>query len=187
MQSSRDRILDSAYRLFMSRGIAQVGVDAIVADSGCAKASLYNNFSSKEELALAFLERREMVWTRNWLEQEVRKRTSDPEERLLGIFRLFDEWFHRMDFEGCSFINVLLETESHSPVRKAAAKHLENIRAIVREFAVEARLEDASSFAKAWHILMKGSIVAAGEGERDSAKVAMRAARAILQTWPRLK
>lgn len=183
---TRERILASAYRLFMSRGIAHVGVDAIVADSGCAKASLYNYFCSKEELALAFLEQRESLWTRAWLEEEVRRRTADPEGRLIAIFDLFDEWFHKKDFEGCSFISVLLESEYNSPVHRAAAHHLGNIQAIVRGFAMDAGLDDSAGFAQVWHILMKGSIVTAGEGNRDAAKSAQRAGRAILETWPRL-
>ncbi|MBB6469387.1 AcrR family transcriptional regulator [Aminobacter lissarensis] len=185
-RSTRDRILDSAYRLFKSRGIAQVGVDAIVADSGCAKASLYNNFASKEDLAIAFLERREALWTRDWLEKEVRQRTADPRERLLGIFDLFDEWFHRKNFEGCSFINVLLESEFNSPIHRAATRHLDNIQAVIRGFAIDAGLDDSGSFAQAWHILMKGSIVAACEGNRNAAKIAQRTGVALLETWPRL-
>ena len=59
---------------------------------------------------LAFLEQREQLWTYGWVEAEARRRGETPEEQLLAIFDLFDEWFHRDDFEGCSFINVLLET-----------------------------------------------------------------------------
>lgn len=184
--TTRERILASAYRLFKSRGVAQVGVDSIVADSGCAKASLYNNFSSKEELALAFLDQRERIWTQEWLEREVRQRTSDPVHRLLAIFDLFDEWFHTKNFEGCSFINVLLESEFNSPIHRAAARHLENIQAIVRGFAIDAELNDSGSFAQMWHMLMKGSIVSACEGNRKAAQEARRAAAMLVEGWPRL-
>jgi AcrR family transcriptional regulator len=185
--STRDRILASAYRLFRNRGIAQVGVDAIVADSGCAKASLYNNFSSKEQLALEFLAQREAIWTRGWLEEGLRRRSADPEARLLAIFDLFDEWFHKKNFEGCSFINVLLESEFNSPIHRAAARHLDNIRMIVRGVAMDAGLEDPERFSEVWHLLMKGSIVAAGEGKRNAARHAQDAGRVLLETWPRMK
>ena len=62
----RQRILDAAYDLFCANGINQVGIDTILAESGCAKASLYSNFESKVALAVAFLDRRETVWTREW-------------------------------------------------------------------------------------------------------------------------
>lgn len=183
--SARERLLEAAYRLFAAQGVGSVGVDTIVAESGCAKSSLYKNFQSKQELALAFLDRRELVWTRNWLEAEVRRRTEDPEERLLAIFDIFDGWFRTADFEGCSFINVLLESEPLSSVRKASADHLAKIRAIVCEFAEQAGLADAEQFAHAWHMLMKGSIVAAGEGNREAARHAKRAAQLLLAGWER--
>ncbi|GAC1457673.1 MAG: TetR/AcrR family transcriptional regulator [Ktedonobacterales bacterium] len=182
----RQRLLDGAYHLFTTQGVGRVGIDLIVAASGCAKASLYNNFKSKENLVLAFLDRREQLWTRDWLEAEIRRRATDPEARLLAIFDVFDGWFRTASFEGCSFINVLLESNPHSPVRRAATEHLGKIRALVRGFAKQARLANADAFAQAWHMLMKGSIVAAGEGNRRAAREAQRAARLVLQGWPRL-
>ncbi len=182
---ARERLLEAAYRLFATQGVGGVGVDTIVAESGCAKSSLYNNFQSKEDLALAFLDRRELVWTRNWLEAEVRRRTEDPEERLLAIFDVFDGWFRSANFEGCSFVNVLLESELESAVRKSSADHLAKIRTIIRGFAEEAGLADPEEFAQSWHMLMKGSIVAAGEGNREAARHAKRAARLVLNGWER--
>ena len=182
---ARERLLEAAYDLFAAHGIGRVGIDSIVARSGCAKASLYANFGSKVELAVAFLDRREQVWTRDWLEAEVRRRAADPEGRLLAIFDVFDGWFRTPEFEGCSFINVLLESEVGSPVRAAAAIHLAKIRAIVRDLAADAGLRQPEQFAQAWHMLMKGSIVTAGEGHLEAARDARRAAKLILKGWPR--
>jgi len=183
--SARERLVDAAYDLFAAHGIGRVGVDRILAESGCAKASLYYNFDSKNDLAIAFLDRREEVWTRGWLENEVDRRASNPEQRLLAIFDVFNGWFRAEDFEGCSFINVLLEAETDSPLHRAAADHLAKIRAIVRDWADDAGLTDSESFAQAWHMLMKGSIVAAGEGHRDAARDARRAAKLVLDGWAR--
>jgi AcrR family transcriptional regulator len=165
--------------------VGRVGIDTIVAASGCAKASLYNNFVSKDELAIAFLNRRDEIWTVNWLEAEVLRRAAEPEGRLLAIFDAFDDWFRREDFEGCSFINVLLESDVSSPVRKAAAQHLANVRAMVCALAEQAGLAEPESFSQVWHMLMKGSIVAAAEGNRNAAQSAGNAARVILEGWAR--
>ena len=165
----------------------QVGVDKILAKSGCAKASLYSNFKTKVELAIAFLDRREAVWTRGWLESEIKSRATRPEARLLAIFDVFDGWFRKKKFEGCSFINVLLESEVDSPLRRAAAIHLAKIRAMVRSLAEEANLQDPEKFAQAWHMLMKGSIVSAGEGNRNAAREAKCAARLVLSGWKRMR
>src|SRR5260370_12762661 len=128
----RERLLDAAYDLFATNGISQVGIDTILAKSGCAKASLYSNFQSKVDLAVAFLDRREAVWTRGWLEAEIKRRASDPERRLLAIFDVFDGWVRKRTFEGCSFINALLESEADSPGHHAAAGHFWKIWALFR-------------------------------------------------------
>lgn len=179
--NARERILETAYALFSRSGIRAVGVDTVVAESGVAKMTLYRHFPSKDDLVLAFLERREELWTRGWVEAETGRRASSPGERLLAIFDIFDEWFHRDDFEGCSFINVLLEMDDREHViHTAAARHLANIRAFVRGLAKEAGVRDPETFARQWHTLMKGSIVAAGEGDKDAARAAKEVAKLLL-------
>jgi AcrR family transcriptional regulator len=177
---ARQRILDTAYELFSRRGVRSVGVDEVVARAGVAKATLYRHFRTKDELVVAFLVRREQLWTRDFVEAEARRRGSTPEERLLAIFDVFDDWFRRTDFEACSFINVLLELGPEHPAGKACILHLENIRAVVGRLAEEAGLRDVDSFARSWHILMKGSIVSAAEGDRDAAQRAKAMAALLI-------
>ena len=181
---ARARILESAYELFARRGIRAVGVDEIIDTAGVAKATLYRHFPSKDDLVLAFLERRERLWTHGWVESEARRRGETPEEQLLAIFDLFDEWFHRDDFEGCSFINVLLETADRGhPAGRACTLHLANIRTVVGTLAAEAGLREPAEFARSWHILMKGSIVQAAEGDVDAAKRAQAMARLLIEQY----
>ena len=66
-ETGRERILETAYDLFSRQGTRAVGVDTIIAGSGVAKMTLYRNFASKDDLIVAFLERREERWTRAWL------------------------------------------------------------------------------------------------------------------------
>ena len=169
-RDARERILDTAYELFSRRAIHDVGVDEVIERAGVAKATLYRHFPSKDDLVIAFLEAREERWTLAWVEAEARRRGSTPEEQLLAIFELFDEWFHRDDFEACSFINVLLELGPTHRAGQASVRHLASIRSIVGRLAEEAGLRDPASFAHSWHILMKGSIVAAAEGDAEAAK-----------------
>jgi AcrR family transcriptional regulator len=179
----RERIMNAAYDLFSRRGIQAVGVDAVVEQSGVARQTLYRHFGSKQELVLAFLERRDEVWTREWLQASVEARASDPADRMLAIFDVFDEWFRRPDFEGCSFINVLLEYPAQDdPIHCASVMHLAAIRTIVEGYAREAGVKDSEDLARKWHILMKGSIIAAGEGDRDAARRAKQVAAALLPT-----
>jgi AcrR family transcriptional regulator len=168
--SGRERILETAYRLFSRYGTRAVGVDRIIAESGVAKMTLYRNFASKDELILAFLERRRDRWTREWLQATVETRGGTPAECLLAIFDVFGEWFLREDFEGCSFINVMLEVEDREhPVRRASVQQLSEIRDFIIALAQQLGIADTDHFARQWHILMKGCIVAAGEGDAQAA------------------
>lgn len=180
---ARERVLTTAYDLFARRGIRGVGVDTIVDQAGVAKMTLYRHFPSKDDLVLAFLQRREQLWTREWLEAAVKSRAAAPRERLLAIFDVFDEWFQRDDFEGCSFINVLIEmSEPGHPVKEASAAHLANIRVFLSALAADAGAAQPDDFARKWHILMKGSIIAAGEGDRLAARRARAVAGLLLDS-----
>jgi len=171
MAAGRERILDTAYELFSRHGVRAVGVDRIIEEAGTAKMTLYRNFASKDELVVAFLAQREERWTRGWLQAEVERRADDPRARLLAIFDVFGEWFATPEFEGCSFINVMLELDDREePARRASVQHLANIREFLERLAMDAGFADPDGFARQWHILMKGSIVAAAEGDVLAAK-----------------
>jgi AcrR family transcriptional regulator len=184
---ARERVLSTAYGLFSREGVRAVGVDTIIAEAGVAKMTFYRHFPSKNDLVLAFLQRREELWTHDWLEAEVKRRATSPSSQLLAIFDVFDEWFRTPDFEGCSFINVMLETADRSdPVYRAGVAYLAGIRHFLEDLARRARIADPEGFARKWHILMKGSIVAAGEGDRDAARRARDVAALALSSEERL-
>jgi AcrR family transcriptional regulator len=176
----RRRIFDSAYDLFSERGVHAVGIDEVIEKADVAKAALYRHFPSKHALVLAFLQHREQRWTYEWLAADATRRGSTAQDQLLAIFAVFDEWFRRDDFEGCSFINVLLEMGAGHPLDTASAVHLENIRSFLGGLAVEAGIADPDAFARTWHILMKGAIVAAMEGDTEAAQRAKSVARLLL-------
>jgi AcrR family transcriptional regulator len=179
---ARERILTTAYGLFTRRGIRAVGTEEVIARSGVAKATLYRHFPSKNDLVLAVLHRREELWTLGLVEQESRLRGDTPEEQLLAIFDVFHDWFQQHEgFDGCSFISVLLELGAAHPAGQASIQYLDNIRKIVRERAEAAGLVDVDAFARSWHILMKGSIISATEGDLQAAQRAQAMGRALIE------
>jgi AcrR family transcriptional regulator len=152
--------------LFSREGTQRVGIDAVIAQAGAAKMTLYRNFRSKDELILDFLRRREQLWTRDWLQAEAERRGPTPEARLLAIFDVFGEWFQTADFDGCAFLTTMIEVKDlDSPVRQASVEYLAHIREFVMALAAAAGISDVDGFARQWHILMKGSIMAAHEGD----------------------
>lgn len=177
---ARDRILQAAYELFARRRVRDVGINEVIARAQVSKATFYHHFPSKDDLVVAFLALREQRATIEWLQAEVSARGSNPEAQLLAIFDLFDEWFHRADFESCPFIHALLEMGRDHPIGQASIHHLENVRAVLRRLATQAGLREPGEFARAFHILMKGSIVAAVEGDVAAAQPAKAMARTLI-------
>jgi AcrR family transcriptional regulator len=175
------RIMAVAYELFSQRGVRDVGVNELIERSGVAKATFYRHFPSKDSLVLAFLEQRDKQWTVNAIVSEARRRGTTPTEQLLAIFDVFGDWFLREDFEACSFINVLLEMGPAHPLGQASIDYLAKIRGHVQALAEEAGLQRPDEFARSWHILMKGSIISATEGDMQAAKRAQQMAGWLIE------
>jgi AcrR family transcriptional regulator len=180
--SARERILTTAYELFSRRGIRAVGTDEVIERAGVAKATLYRHFATKNDLVLAVLQRREELWTHGLIEDQSRRRGDTPEEQLLAIFDVMHDWFQLRDgYEGCSFINVLLELGADHPAGRASIAHIGHVRDIVRHRALAAGLTDVEGFASSWHILMKGAIILAAVGELDAAQRARKMACTLIE------
>lgn len=178
---SRGRILAVAYELFSRRGVRDVGVNELIERSGVAKATFYRHFPSKDALVLAFLEQRDQLWTVDAIVGQAKLRGTTPTEQLLAIFDVFGDWFLRDDFEACSFINILLEMGPAHPLGLASIDYLARIRGHVQALAEQAGLDRPEDFARSWHILMKGSIVSATEGDTHAAKRAQQMAGWLIE------
>jgi AcrR family transcriptional regulator len=169
-EGARERILDTAYGLFSTRGIRDVGIDEVIERAGVAKATLYRHFPSKDDLVLEFLRRRASLAGTDWMEREVRSRGTTPEEQLLAIFDVYDEWFHQWDYEGCPFIRVMLEMGTTHPLGQASVAHMDDLQALAHQLAEDAGLSDPAGIASSWHLLMRGACVQAVAGDLDAAK-----------------
>src|SRR5690554_4580652 len=177
---ARRRILLTAYDLFSQRGVRNVSVDEIIKTSGVAIATFYRHFSSKNELAAEFLNLRAEVWSTEMVVAESRRSDLEPRARLLAIFDAFDDWFRRDDFEGDSFVNVLIEMGAEHPLGQASIVHLSDVRESVRQMAEEASLRDADDFSRTYQLLMKGAIISAMLGDPQAASRAKRMAGVLI-------
>src|SRR4051794_7316355 len=105
--TARERLLDAAARLFYAEGIAATGINAITAEAGVARMSLYNNFASKEELMLAYIEARHQEWLGLY-----RARASASNDARAGVLAVFDAYIGHAElgyahgFRGCGLLNA---------------------------------------------------------------------------------
>lgn len=178
-----ERILDTAGRLFYTRGFQAVGVDLIVAESGVAKMTLYRHFPSKDDLIVAYLERSDVLFWR-WLKGEVAG-TADPREKLLGAFEALEALAVRPSCVGCPFQATAAEfPDPASAAHRVALTHKEKVRAWFRELAEAAGLAKPAELADQLLLLMDGAWVAARMFGPDSGGSPVRAvtdaARALI-------
>ncbi len=185
-KSGRERVARAAYELFSQAGVRSVGVDAVIERAGTAKMTLYRNFPSKDDLILDFLQRRAESWMRGWLVVEIQRRGETPREQLLATFDVLAEWFTQPDFAGCSFLTTMIEVSDRThPVHQAAITHLANLRHYLAGLADQAGIADADDFARKWHILIKGAILAAQEGDPAAATRARELGELLLDSATR--
>jgi AcrR family transcriptional regulator len=165
----RQRVLAAAYPVIVQHGVKGLGWEDIEAAAGVSRKDVEQEFGSRDEVVRECLDIREREWTLGKIQAGARARGGTPEERLLAIFDVFDEWFHRDDYEACTFINVLVEMGKKHPLGKSSIEHLQTIRGIIATLAREANLRNPEEFALSWHVLMKGSIINATEGDAEAA------------------
>ncbi|MDJ0320762.1 TetR/AcrR family transcriptional regulator [Pseudarthrobacter sp. PS3-L1] len=177
---ARDRIMFAAYELFSTRGIRDVGTNELIERSRVAKATFYRHFPSKDDLVLEFLQLRQTAWTSDQILADASSRGATAEERLLAIFDVLTDWFHRPDFEACPFVSILLEMGAGHPIGIACIGYLSEVRGHVRAMAEEAGLIRPEDFSRSWHILMKGAIVAASEGDLEAASRSQQMGQLLL-------
>jgi AcrR family transcriptional regulator len=169
----KERILQTADRLFYLDGIRAVGVDTIAAEIGISKRTLYNHFPSKDALITAYLERR-----------FVNARPSDksPVEQILGTFDSLERRFSAKDFRGCPFVNAVAELgPKDRAVKKIAVAFKESRRLWFRARLEELGVAGADALATQLQLLVDGSI--ALDLVRDDpgmARAAKEAARVLL-------
>ncbi|MFF2316455.1 TetR/AcrR family transcriptional regulator [Arthrobacter sp. NPDC058097] len=166
--SPPEKILAVAYELFARRGIRDVGVDELIRASGVAKATFYRHFHSKDDVVLAFLEQ----WYRERtaaIEEAIARRGSRGEAAMLTIFDVFDDWFRQGAAQVSSFLHVMMEMGPDHPLGKASIQYLEKTREQIADLAETAGLDNPYDFAWSIHILIKGAIVAAAEGDPRAA------------------
>jgi hypothetical protein len=180
MTDLHQRIIDKAYPLYMQHAVHEITRQQVEAAAVVTAAQFDAEFESMDALAAECLKLREREWTIGIVRAGAEARADEPVGQLLAIFDVFDEWFHRDDYEACTFVNVLLEMGKAHPLGQASAEHLEYIRSLIAEIAEEAGLREPDEFALSFHLLMKGSIINAVEGDGRAALRAKEMARDLI-------
>lgn len=183
--SAEQRLLDAAAGLFYRQGIAASGVDAVAAESGVSKPTLYARFGTKAGLVAAVLGRHHEQ-RRASLEAYLHARSRLPaRERLLSVF----DWVagqHDGDWRrGCPFVNASVELcrPGDTPARAVVQRHKRWFRGVLAGLADQAGAVDPEAVASQLHLLIEGANARMlAEDDRTAIESARRAAATLLAT-----
>jgi AcrR family transcriptional regulator len=169
----KQRILETADRLFYLQGIRAVGVDTIAAEIGISKRTLYNHFPSKDELIAAYLARRS---------GPIPASDKSPLEQILRTFDSLERRFAGKDYRGCPFVNAVAELgAADQPVRKIAIAFKDSRRAWFRDLLKQLGAADADGLATQLQLLVDGAIALdLVRNDPSMARAAKQAARVLL-------
>ncbi len=158
---ARQRLIETAERLFYAEGIRAVGIDRIIAEAGVAKMTLYNHFSSKDELVLAVLQYRDQL-INEFFESAIQRYVDAGTDPLSAFFAALKEWFSTKNFRGCAFINAFIELAdpTHAAAR-FSVQHKQTFHALINRVLVEAHGPGADQWSPAVALMVEGAIVMA--------------------------
>ena len=178
----RDHLMATAWRLFYRDGYRAVGIDTLLAEAGVAKMTLYNHFSSKDELIIAVLEKRDCE-LRASIAAQVEATTGSPADKLLAVFDWLETWFGSADFNGCAFIRALSEyPDIAHPIHQTAWRHKVAMQGALTQLCANAGAHDPAALANTLSLLIDGAIVAAqATGSSAPARTARETATALLK------
>jgi AcrR family transcriptional regulator len=156
----KEKLYDTAARLFYQHGYRAVGVDAIAAESGVGKMTLYRHYPSKDDLIVAFLRQsNEDFW--GYFEQSIAG-APGAREKLVAFFQGLQDHVVSPACYGCPFINVASEyPEATYAGHQVALEHKQAVRTRFNLLAQEAGARQPEELANALLLLMDGAYMAA--------------------------
>jgi AcrR family transcriptional regulator len=177
----KDKVFQTAARLFFQHGYRAVGVDTLAEKSGVGKMTLYRHYPSKDDLIVAYLRDSDEIFWRNF--EEITKDALTPREKLLAFFESLQDYVNAPACYGCPFLNVATEyPETDYPGHQVAIEHKQSVRARFRQLAKEAGTKKPDVLADQLFLLMDGAYMAARMfGTQNPASHLASAARTLIE------
>ena len=150
----RQRIIESACRLFHTQGFNSTGINQIIEESAVAKASLYQHFKSKEDLAIEYLNVRHSYWFEKL--KAFTDKENEPGKKAYSAFDFLLLMNEVENFRGCSFLNILSEIPADN-IRILAV--IQNHKNDLRNFFAEISGKENSLISDHIYLLFESAII----------------------------
>ena len=178
----RDRIFDTACRLFYEHGIRAVGVDAIAHEAGTNKMSFYRNFASKEELVASYL-RAQAEQHFCWWDETIAQHAGNPRRQAEALFDAYAAHARADCPRGCALANAAVElAPGDGALDEIVREYKAEIRRRLRRLAREMGAADPNLLGDALMLLMEGGYASRLSVKQEAGPLtaAAAAARALI-------
>ncbi len=157
----KERIIEAASNLFYFQGYNQTGINQIIDEAGVAKASMYQHFRSKEDVAVAYLKGRHIMWMGKL--EECVDRQNHEKGKVLGCFDYLTEWLNEVNFRGCGWQNIIADLPTNqTKIIDQAIFHKNEFRLFIHDLMKEDTkysVEEAEQLGDEILILIEGAII----------------------------
>ena len=177
--AARERLLETAARVFYAEGIHTVGVNRVVEEAGVTLATFYRHFPSKQDLVLAYLQRVHDDFASR--ATAAQKAAKEPRDVLSTIATNITAQLLDPGFRGCAFINAASEFEDpDGPVLRAVLTHRAWFYGLVRDAFASAGHPQPDLAAGHYVMLRDGATTAGHLGDPSQARETFERALAAL-------
>ena len=157
----RDHIIHTASDLFYKNGYNLTGINQIIAEAGIAKATLYNHFSGKEDICVAYLQTKNATFLKD-LAAFV-KGKSEGKARIQAVVEFLFPFFHDEDFHGCWCIRTVAEVPIQNEkiwaeIQLQKNKLLTFIKQLVKENLPGKSEEEVEKLAQFVYMIYEGAV-----------------------------
>jgi AcrR family transcriptional regulator len=158
---TRERILNTATRLFNERGVQAVGLQRIIDECGCGKNLLYREFPSKDDLVAAYLHRCSDTWA-DTVEHATAPLDGDPAAQIIAIVSAVAEQIYEPEFRGCSFQNTLAEfADPTHPAHGISIEHITDLHQRLALLGAQAGMKHPATVADRIVLILQGLLATA--------------------------
>jgi len=155
-QGVKERIIETASDLFYNQGFNQTGINQIIAEAGVAKASMYQHFRSKEDVAVAYLQQRHI----NWM-GDLKSFLSNEKTNTAKVIKSFDylqSWLDDVNYRGCGFQNIICDLpKDHHKIKDQVVLHKNDVKDLVLSLLQEEKNPD--ELCNELLVLLEGAII----------------------------
>jgi AcrR family transcriptional regulator len=160
-QGVKERIIATASDLFYNNGYNQTGINQIIAEAGVAKASMYQHFRSKEDIAVAYLKQRHINWMGSLI--DFVSSADSNKEKLIMSFDFLKTWLDEVNYRGCGFQNIICDLpQDQQKIKDQVVLHKNDLKELVYKLLkedVDYTNSEAEALGNELLVLMEGSII----------------------------